>query len=192
MVEIQSGILESQKMKVAEIIYEALGTKLTPIFGPKEQGIPLFSKYLCDERIIVALDNDAIVGVMGVQYKGKDFIDISFWQLLRRVKWRILTFLFVNIVYFSDVPSDEILVSVLAVDSAARGKGIGSALMRYIIDFARSHQYDRVFLYVVDTDKEAKVFYEKIGLTEEKARTLIFPWSRIFEFNIVYEMVYTL
>lgn len=99
---------------------------------------------------------------------------------------------YVNLVYFSGVTPNEILVSVLAVDSAVRGKGIGSALMTFIIDFARSKQYDRVFLYVVDIDREAKTFYEKIGFTEKKARTLIFPWSRIFEFNEVYEMVYTL
>ena len=192
MVTIQFGISENQKRKAAEIIYEALGTKLEPIFGSKEKGISLFSKYLCNERIIVALEDDTIMGVMGIQYKGKDFIDISFWKLLRAVKWKILTFLFVNLVYFSSVKPDEILVSVLAVDSTARGKGVGSALMTHIIDFARSHQCNRVYLYVVDIDKEAKVFYEKIGLIEEKARTLIFPWSRIFEFNIVYEMVYTL
>lgn len=192
MVTIHSGISETQKPKVAEIIYEALGTKLRPIFGPKENGISLFSKHLCNERIIVALEDETIVGVAGLQYKGKDFIDISFWQLLRRVKWRILTFLFVNLVYFSGVTSKEILVSVLAVDSTVRGKGVGSALMTFIIDFARSHQYDRVFLYVVDIDKEAKAFYEKIGFTEKKARTLIFPWSRIFVFNEVYEMVYPL
>ncbi|MBU7044917.1 MAG: GNAT family N-acetyltransferase [Theionarchaea archaeon] len=192
MVTIQFGISEDRKKKAAEIIYEALGTKLGPIFGSKEKGIPLFSQYLCNERIIVALENDTILGVMGIQYEGKDFIDVSFWQLLRAVKWKIFTFLFINLVYFSSVKSNEILVSVLAVDSSARGKGVGSALMTYIVDFARSHQCNRVFLYVVDTDKEAKVFYEKIGLIEEKARTLLFPWNRLFEFTIVYEMVYAL
>lgn len=189
---LQFSIPESQRMKAAEIIYEALGTKLRPIFGPKEKCIPLFFEYLCDERLVVALENETIMGVAGLLYDGKDFIDISFWQLLRRVKWRIFTFLFVNLVYFSDVKQNEILISVLAVDSAARGKGIGNALMNFVIDFARSHQCNKVSLYVVDTNKRAKAFYEKVGLVEKKARALIFPWSRIFEFNTVYEMVYTL
>jgi GNAT superfamily N-acetyltransferase len=179
-------------MNAAAIIYEALGSKLRPIFGPKEKGIPLFSKYLCDERMIVALEDETITGVAGLLYDGKDFLDLSFWQLLRTVKWRIFTFLFVNLVYFSDVKKNEILISVLAVSSAARGKGIGEELMKAVIDFARSHQYTKVFLYVVDTNKRAKAFYERIGLVEKKARALIFPWNHIFEFNIVYEMVYTL
>lgn len=75
MVTVKSGISENQKTKVAEIIYEALGIKLKPIFGPKENGVALFSKHLCNERIIVALEDETIVGVAGLQYKGKDFIE---------------------------------------------------------------------------------------------------------------------
>ena len=190
--KLQFGIPDSQRITAAAIIYEALGSKLRPIFGPEEKGIPLFSKYLCDERIIVALENETVTGVAGLLYDGKDFIDISFWQLLRAIKWRIFTFLFVNLGYFSDVKKNEILISVLAVSSAARGKGIGEELMKAVIDFARSHQYTRVFLYVTDTNERAKSFYERIGLIQEKARTMLFPWNRILGFNIVYEMVYTL
>ncbi len=189
---IQFGIPETQKMKAAEILYEALGSKLKHILGPKEKGIPFLSEHFCDERVITALDNEAVVGVLGLYYKGKDFIDISFWQLLCQLKWRIVTFLFVGWFFLTTIKQDQILVDALAVDCAVRGKGIGSALMDFVIDFARSHQYDQVTLFVIDTNKRAKIFYEKIGFTEIKVHSLIFPWNKILEFNRVYEMVYTL
>jgi ribosomal protein S18 acetylase RimI-like enzyme len=192
MVTIQVGISENQKTKAAEIIYEAIGDKLRHIFGPKEKGIPFLSEYLCDERLVVALDNGTLAGVSGLQYKGKTFIDISFWQMLRELKWGIFKFLFVELAYFSGVKPDEIVVEALAVDSTMRGKGIGDALLTSIIDFARSNQYKTISLFVVDTNKRAKAFYEKTGFTEKKMRKMAFPWNKFLDINAVFEMVYTL
>jgi ribosomal protein S18 acetylase RimI-like enzyme len=53
----------------------------------------------------------------------------------------------------------------LCVDEHARGQRVGSALYRYVLDFARSSGCHNVTLNVWSCNPDAQAFYEHMGLT---------------------------
>lgn len=190
MVKITFGIPENQAVTAANILYEAFHHKFTKIFGPKEQTISLLSEHLCNERIVVALHGNTVVGVGGLIFGGKESIHISFWQLVQKLKFGIFRFLVLGWIFYNNVEQNEILVDMLAVAQSMRSKGIGSALMDFIIDFAQSKGYNQVRLFVIDTNEKAKTFYERRGFEEKKIHKVIFPWNKVLEFDRAFEMVY--
>ncbi|TFG06205.1 GNAT family N-acetyltransferase [Candidatus Thorarchaeota archaeon] len=54
----------------------------------------------------------------------------------------------------------------MAVDRPHRGKGIGTALVRTAIDFARKNNFSKIWLDTIPTMKEAKAVYEKLGFVK--------------------------
>ena len=84
----------------------------------------------------------------------------------------------------------EMFVEVMAVTTEMRGKGIGSSLFRFIIDFGRSSGYDLIRVFVIDANTKAKRFLERIGFRKVKVHRIFFPWNRIFGCNATNEMVY--
>ncbi len=188
--EITFGVPKNQKVRVAKIIYEAFENKFENIFGPKKQSIPLISKHLRNNRIVVAIREGIVVGVGGLEFKGKRFFDVSFWQLLRELKFGIFRVMFLGWIFYNKVEEKELLVDALAVARNIRGKGIGSKLINFIIDFARSRGYEQVKLFVIDANEKAKKLYERIGFKKVKAHRIPLPWNRIFGFNRTSEMTY--
>ena len=64
----------------------------------------------------------------------------------------------------------------IAVDQDYRGRGIGSQLLRRIIDYARDNGFESVRLDVIDTNPGARRLYERVGfiaVREDK-----FPYLR--------------
>ena len=190
--KITCGVPAGQKVRAAEILYDAFQDKFEKIFGSKEQIISLLSEHFSNDRTVTASCEGMLVGVGGLKFGGKGFIDITFWQLVRDLKVRILNFLLLGWVFGSTVEQNEILVDALAVAQVMRGQGVGSNLMRFIIQFAHLREYERVKLFVIDTNEKAKKFYEKLGFEEEKTHSLIFPLNRILGFNRAFEMVHTI
>lgn len=56
----------------------------------------------------------------------------------------------------------------LCVDAAVRGKGIGTALYRFVVDYARSMGCYNVTLNVWSCNPDALRFYRKCGLQTQK------------------------
>ncbi|NHI83994.1 MAG: GNAT family N-acetyltransferase [Candidatus Thorarchaeota archaeon] len=54
----------------------------------------------------------------------------------------------------------------MVVDRPCRGKGIGTALARTAIDFARENNSFKVWLDTIPIMKEAKALYEKLGFVK--------------------------
>ena len=57
-------------------------------------------------------------------------------------------------------------IANLAVDEAARGQGLGSALLDAALDEARRHGTDEVYLEVRDSNLRARQLYESRGFVE--------------------------
>ena len=73
------------------------------------------------------------------------------------------------------VPEDRLLVPVrtlyiddVCVDAAARKRGIGRALCRHVLDYARSLGCHNVTLNVWDCNPEAERFYRNLGFKPQK------------------------
>lgn len=188
-IEITHGIPKNQKLRVARIIFEAFEDKYKHIFGPRKKSIYAIMQFLRDDRTIVALQRGVVVGVGGVKFEGKGFIDPNLSSLVRVLKLgtpraAVMGWFF----YLGRVEERELFIDSLAVIKELRGKGIGSSLLKFIIDFARSKGYLRVKLQVIGKNWRAKKLYEKKGFKEGRILNLPFPWDRIFGFKRVSEM----
>jgi ribosomal protein S18 acetylase RimI-like enzyme len=189
--EIAFGVPDNQRVRVAEILYDAFENKFEHVFG-SEKAISLISNYLRNDRTVSAVSKGRVMGVGGLKFDGKEFIDVSFGQLLRELKFGIVRVVFFGWIFYHKVEEKELLIDVLVVARDLRGKGEGSKLVAFIIDFAGSRGYKQIKLFVIDINKKAKRLYERMGFREVKAHKVLFPWSKILGFNKIREMRYEL
>ena len=190
--EITFGCPEKERRVVAEILFHAFENKFKHVFGSQEQSIALISKHLRNDRIIVAHNKGSIVGVGGLKFKGKEFFDTTFLELLSELKFGIFRVIFYGWIFYSSVEEKELLLDVLAVNENVRGRGIGTEIINFIIEFAHSKSYERVKLYVIDINERAKSLFERLGFTEVKVHKILFPWNKILGFTKTIEMIYSL
>ena len=73
--------------------------------------------------------------------------------------------------YFNDRPHAHL--SVLAVEKAAEGKGVGSALLDACEQWARKHGSDRLTLSALVTNSRARALYERKGFGSEYIRYVL-------------------
>ena len=64
-------------------------------------------------------------------------------------------------------------LSVLAVDKAAEGKGVGSALLDKSVEWARRRGSDRLTLSALVTNARARALYERRGFGGEYIRYVL-------------------
>lgn len=185
------GVPRDQSISATEILYDAFEKKFKPIFGSRERTIALMAGHLRYDRTIAASCEGRVVGIAGLKFDGKEFLDFSLWSLLRELKLGIFRLFFLGVIFFNIVKKDELLVDSLAVTEDMRGKGIGKELMEFVVDFARKKGYRQVKLHVIDSNEKAKRFYERLGFSVIKFIS-ISPWNRIFGFEGVYEMTYSI
>jgi len=62
----------------------------------------------------------------------------------------------------------SLYIDDLCVDACTRGKGVGTALYRYVVDFARRSACFNVTLNVWACNGSAMAFYEKMGFRPQK------------------------
>lgn len=193
-IEIKFGVSKNQRGTVAKIFYDAFGDKFNIIFGNETNAIALIAECLDDEKTIVALKDGVAVGFSGLQYSGKSFIDPNMRQVVRafglssfRVAVIGLFFLFKR-----TGGGNELLLESLAVSANERNQGIGRKLLQFTIDYARAKKFPKLKLEVIETNKNARRLYEKIGFVESKTHNIPYPISKIMGFGSVIEMVYQL
>ena len=73
--------------------------------------------------------------------------------------------------YFNERPHAHL--SVLAVDKAAEGKGVGSALLDACEQWARDRGSDRLTLSALVTNSRARSLYERRGFNGEYVRYVL-------------------
>jgi GNAT superfamily N-acetyltransferase len=73
--------------------------------------------------------------------------------------------------YFNERPHAHL--SVLAVEKAAEGKGVGSALLDACADWARARGSDRLTLSALVTNARARALYERKGFQGEYIRYVL-------------------
>ena len=80
-------------------------------------------------------------------------------------------FLVTLVDYFNERPHAHL--SVLAVDKAAEGQGVGSALLDACAAWARSRGSDRLTLSALVTNTRARALYERKGFNGEYIRYVL-------------------
>jgi ribosomal protein S18 acetylase RimI-like enzyme len=77
---------------------------------------------------------------------------------------------------------------VIAVSPEARGKGIGTKMLRFLLSFGKEKELKKIRLYVIHNNEEAKVLYERIGFTTVRLHKIPRFWRNFFGFSGYFEM----
>ena len=169
--EIRFGLPEHCRRQAAEICYQAFRQKFEPIMSSQQHGIAILEKAFDPELAIVALRQDRLAGVAGLQYDGRQFVDVRASAFTKEFGWlsgllRCTLFAF----FVQHQRKGELLIESIAVDSSMRGKGIGTRLLQAVFDFARANGFGSVRLEVVDTNPGARRLYERLGFVPAKTQ----------------------
>jgi ribosomal protein S18 acetylase RimI-like enzyme len=191
--QIKFGIPQNQRIKVARMFYDTFADKFHKIFGTQKKFIHFTLECLRDDRTLVAFKDGQVVGVAGLHYDGRSFIDANMEQAVKVFGLATLrVVLFGGLFFFKKADQNEVFIESLAVAASERGKGIGTNLIHAVIDYAKSNGFSQIRLEVVETNKKAKKLYERIGFTEDVVQYIPSPFNRIMGFGSVTEMTYTL
>jgi len=121
------------------------------------------------EGYFVAEIDDVVAGYILLRWKGQKagskHSRRSFFSLGREYGFFPVTKLFLGLSLLSDeVLTGDLYVDTIAVDSQARGRGIGPMLMAQAEELARSDErFQRLTLYVVSSNDHAIYVYGKAG-----------------------------
>ncbi|MDX1993153.1 MAG: GNAT family N-acetyltransferase [bacterium] len=168
---LQHGLPEHLRQQAAQIYVDAFRKKLTPIFKTTETAVEILQQDLNGRHAIVALQDDHLLGLTGLHLPDGHFMHIQPRTVMRHLGTLEggLRYLLMGLLARTTRPG-ELLMDGIAVHASARGRGIGSKLLNAVIDYARSHHYQRVRLDVVDTNPDAKRLYERIGFVAVKTQ----------------------
>ncbi len=153
------------RREATAIYLDAFWAKFAPILRhDKAVAVENFAPTLRLDRAIAAVDGDRLLGMAGFKDAEGGFLDISAADLDRLYGrfgglWRGLAF---SLLERKPKPG-ELLMDGIAVDAAARGRGVGRALLAAIEDKARTLGAGSVRLDVVDTNPDARRLYERVG-----------------------------
>ncbi|MGR3484191.1 MAG: GNAT family N-acetyltransferase [Paracoccaceae bacterium] len=171
---ISPGFSEAERPAIAALYWEAFGPKLRRALGSRPLG--LIAAAADPAHALVARECGRIVGVAGIHTAAGAFVAPTRRQMrtaypvTHAVRTRALDTL------SRDEPSDAFVVDGLSVTRAARGRGIGTALMGALIERARTGGHRAVTLDVAASNGRARALYARLGFAEAERRPL--GWRR--------------
>lgn len=160
---VQLGLPEALRAQAAALYWQAFGAKLGRVMGPDAQALRYLERVMRTDHAIVALDGGHLLGLVGFKtpqaaFAGGGFSDM--WAIYGPgAIWRAGLLRLLE----RDVDNARFLMDGLCVDQAARGRGVGTALLEAITIEARRRGYGAVRLDVIDTNLRARALYERQG-----------------------------
>lgn len=163
------GIPAEMVSDAAELLLETFSLKLNHELRPRtrEQALRLVAGSIDPELGWVVLDGEgAVAGVAGIGMRGRRFSHIGFRSLAREFGWvaAIPRWVFATGEAVLTRPrKGQWRIDVIAVREAARGGGVGTALLQAVIEAAWDAGMRTVELEVVDVNERAMRLYERLG-----------------------------
>ncbi len=177
-IEIHIGLPEEYLEEAAELFYDSFKQKFYPIMSTREQGVSFLQKHMNPRGTMVALKGKKLLGIAGLQYKGCHFFSPSLSDLAREFGWvrgvlKIMRMRMLN----SPDHEGELYLKAIMVQHSIQGRGIGTHLLTGISDFAWAHDFNTIRLDVVDTNHDARRFYENHGFVATGIRRCPLPFQ---------------
>ena len=162
---LQTGFPEPHRADAARLYWQAFGDKLGPVMGPEPRALRFLQRVMRSDQVISAIGAEgSLLGIAGFKTPNGSFAsgqaaDLTaiygrVGGLWRRVMLGLLS---------DGVDNDRFLLDGLCVDAAARGLGVGSALLAAICDEAQKRGFHHVRLEVIDTNARAIALYKRLG-----------------------------
>lgn len=164
-VTIRHGLPEHLRPDAAALYWQAFGGKLGRVMGPNQRALRFLQRVIRADHALVALDAEGqLLGLAGFKTPAGSFAGGTTGDLRAIYGWSGLLWRLPLLALLSrEVDNDRFLLDGICVAPAARGLGIGSALMAAIETEAQSRGYAYVRLDVVDSNWRAKALYERLG-----------------------------
>ena len=188
-VEIQLGLPQRYRRQAAELCYEAFRQKFEPILGAPEHGVAILETGLKSDLILIAVQQDQLVGMVGLEHGDQDFFNLNrttFIDKFGRLRGLIRMMLFTPFVHHHR--DGDLIIGAIAVSPKMRGQGIGTKLLQAVFDYAGTHKLQSISLEVVDTNPHAQRLYERLGFVAIKTRH--YPYlKRLMGFSAAATMI---
>jgi len=139
-----------------------------------------------------SLDQPAkVLGVVGFQHNQTSLTGkLGFRSLLNEVGlikglWAAVVFS----LFERKAEKGQLVLDGIAVTTAARGKGVGTKLLKKMIQFAKENDYQTIRLDVIGDNEGAMRLYQRIGFQIQKTESFAFL-RPIIGFSSSSEMIY--
>ncbi|MEN9011605.1 MAG: GNAT family N-acetyltransferase [Yoonia sp.] len=187
---IRAGYDVQDTAKITQLYWQAFGAKLGRVMRPEPKAHAFIARVLDPSHAISAYDDDGtLLGVAGFKTSkgalvGGTFRDLSDAYGLFGADWRdgLLALL------ERDTENERFLMDGIFVAPAARGRGIGTALLDAIMAEAKTRGYAEVRLDVIDSNPRARALYERVGFVAGKTHDLG-PLRHVFGFRSATTMI---
>ena len=164
------GLPEHLLTDAAALYWQAFGGKLGQVMGPQPRALRYLARVIRRDHAIVALDeNGALIGMAGYKTPAGSFAggapeDLRAVYGAAGMAWRMPLLWALG----REVDNDRFLLDGICVAQAARGQGIGTALMAAVCAQGVVRGYSHIRLDVIDANWRARALYERLGFAVEK------------------------
>lgn len=149
----------------AALYWLAFGTKLTRVLGPEAKALAFVERVLDPAHVLLARETGGeVLGLIGFRTAQGAFVGGGRGDLVAIYgrwggRWRAAALWLLS----RDQAEEGIVVDGLAVRPAARGRGIGAALIEALCLEAEARGYGAIRLDVVEENLRARALYERLG-----------------------------
>lgn len=164
MTTISTGFTDEERPKVAALFWAAFGQKLR-ILNPEEKALRFIEKILQPRFALVARnDEGTLIGVTGFKTEKGGLVGGGYRDMARIYGWFGGFWRGVLLEQLErKIRPEELLMDGIFVAPEARGTGTGTALLRALSEKAKSEDYARMRLDVIDSNPRAKELYTREG-----------------------------
>ena len=169
MIEIERGFPSVDRPKAVRMFWEAFGDKLGRCMGPEPKALRFIDAQLRSHFSFAAYDNNQMLGLVGFKTSdgglvGGEYRDLAEVYGYVSAVWRgaILS------MFERDIENGQLLLDGIFVTEKARGRGVGTALLDAVEDYARFELYKEIRLDVIDSNPKARALYERRGYVAGK------------------------
>jgi GNAT superfamily N-acetyltransferase len=190
-ITISPGFLPAQRGAAAQLFWNAFGAKLGEVMGPEHLALTFVSAVADPAHAISAQGPDgALMGLAGFKTATGGFIGGGLTELAATYGWLGTAWRAPILALLErDLAADTLLMDGIFVAPNARGKGIGTALLKAIKLQAVQRGLSKVRLDVIDSNPRAKALYTREGFVAGEVQHLG-PLRHIFGFRHATTMIW--
>ena len=180
-----SPLPEAFRADAAALYLAAFGGKIGPVLGRGDRARTFLADCINPAQALAAASRDGaqLLGVAGMRDQSGAFMGGGMEELSRHygTVGGLIRGLTLSVLEREAAPG-ILQMDGICVAESARGRGVGTALLRAMAAEARSRGAHELRLEVIDTNPRAQALYARTGFREVK-RTGIGPLRHLFGFR---------